>query len=90
MNYKQTIVLAALIGLLPACEDQINEPEKDSNQSGISTSIYGASADATPMDAFMKHVPNVENVKFYIPREETSRFSFEVNSESGDIYKMTE
>ena len=31
-----------------------------------------------------------KNVKFYIPREETSRFSFEVNSESGDIYKMTE
>ncbi len=89
MNYKQTIVLAALIGLMPACKDQINEPEKDSNQSGMSANIYGAT-DETPMDAFMKHVPNVENVKFYIPREETSRFSFEVNSESGDIYKMTE
>lgn len=89
MNYKQTIVLAALIGLMPACKDQINEPEKDSNQSGMSANIYGAT-DETPMDAFMKHVPNVENVKFYIPREETSRFSFDVNSESGDIYKMTE
>lgn len=90
MNYKQTIVLAALIGLLPACKDQINEPEKTAKQSGMSTNIYGASADETPVDAFMKHVPNVENVKFYIPREETSYLSFEVNSASGDIYKMTE
>jgi hypothetical protein len=89
MNYKQTIVLAALIGLLPACKDQINEPEKTAKQSGMSTSIYGAT-DETPVDAFMKHVPNVENVKFYIPREETSYLSFEVNSASGDIYKMTE
>ena len=89
MNYKQTIVLAALIGLLPACKDQINEPEKTAKQSGMSTSIYGAT-DETPVDAFMKHVPNVENVKFYIPLEETSYLSFEVNSASGDIYKMTE
>lgn len=89
MNYKQTIVLAALIGLMPACKDQINEPEKTAKQSGMSTNIYGAT-DETPMDAFMKHVPNVENVKFYIPREETSYLSFEVNSASGDIYKMTE
>lgn len=89
MNYKQTIVLAALIGLMTACKDQINEPENTSKQSGMSTSIYGAT-DETPMDAFMKHVPNVENVKFYIPREETSYLSFEVNSASGDIYKMTE
>lgn len=89
MNYKQTIVLAALIGLMPACKDQINEPEKTAKRSGMSTNIYGAT-DETPVDAFMKHVPNVENVKFYIPREETSRFSFEVNSASGDIYKMTE
>ena len=89
MNYKQTIVLAALIGLMPACKDQINEPENTSKQSGMSTNIYGAT-DETPMDAFMKHVPNVENVKFYIPREETSYLSFEVNSASGDIYKMTE
>jgi hypothetical protein len=90
MNYKQTIVLAALIGLMPACKDQINEPEKTAKQSGMSTNIYGATADETPMDAFMKHVPNVENVKFYIPREETSYLSFEINSASGDIYKMTE
>ena len=90
MNYKQTIVLAALIGLMPACKDQINEPEKTAKQSCMSTNIYGASADETPMDAFMKHVPNVENVRFYIPREETSYLSFEVNSASGDIYKMTE
>jgi len=90
MNYKQTIVLAALIGLMPACKDQINEPEKTSKQSGMSTNIYGATADETPFDSFMKHVPNVENVKFYIPREETSYLSFEVNSASGDIYKMTE
>lgn len=89
MNYKQTIVLAALIGLMPACKDQINEPEKTAKQFGMSTNIYGAT-DETPMDAFMKHVPNVENVKFYIPREETSYLSFEVNSASGDIYKMTE
>ena len=89
MNYKQTIVLAALIGLMPACKDQINEPEKTAKQSGMSTNIYGA-MDETPVDAFMKHVPNVENVKFYIPREETSYLSFEVNSASGDIYKMTE
>lgn len=89
MNYKQTIVLAALIGLMPACKDQINEPEKTAIQSGMSTNIYGAT-DETPVDAFMKHVPNVENVKFYIPREETSYLSFEVNSASGDIYKMTE
>lgn len=90
MNYKQTIVLAALIGLLPACKDQINEPEKTAKQSGMSTNAYDAPADETPVDAFMKHVPNVENVKFYIPREETSYLSFEVNSASGDIYKMTE
>ncbi|MCI7430331.1 MAG: hypothetical protein MSS84_05565 [Bacteroidales bacterium] len=88
MNYKQTIVLAALIGLLPACEDQINEPEKDSNQSGISTSIYGASADATPMDAFMKHVPNIENIRFYQPREDTHYIHF--STANGDVNKMTE
>lgn len=87
MNYKQTIVLAALIGLLPACEDQINEPEKDSNQSGISTSIYGASADATPMDAFMKHVPNIENIRFYQPREDTHYIHF--STANGDVNKMT-
>ncbi len=90
MNYKQTIVLAALIGLMPACKDQINEPEKTAKQSGMSTNIYGASADETPMDAFMKHVPNIENVKFYIPRENNSRIYFETNSAGGDIYKMTE
>ncbi|MBR0065907.1 MAG: hypothetical protein IJQ06_09990 [Paludibacteraceae bacterium] len=90
MNYKQTIVLAALIGLMPACKDQINEPEKTTKQSGMSTNIYGATADETPFDSFMKHVPNVGNVKFFIPREENSRFYFEVNSASGDIYKMTE
>lgn len=88
MNYKQTIVLAALIGLLPACEEQINEPEKDSNQSGISTSIYGASADATPMDAFMKHVPNIENIRFYQPREDTHYTHF--STANGDVNKMTE
>ena len=90
MNYKQTIVLAALIGLMPACKDQINEPEKTTKQSGMSTNIYGATADETPFDSFMKHVPNGGNVKFFIPREENSRFYFEVNSASGDIYKMTE
>ncbi len=90
MNYKQTIVLAALIVLMPACKDQINEPENTSKQSGMSTNAYDAPADETPFDSFMKHVPNVENVKFYIPREETSYLSFEVNSASGDIYKMTE
>ena len=88
MNYKQTIVLAALIGLMPACEDQINEPEKDSNQSGISTSIYGASADATPMDSFMKHVPNIENIRFYQPREDTHYIHF--STANGDVNKMTE
>lgn len=88
MNYKQTIVLAALIGLMPACEEQINEPEKDSNQSGISTSIYGASADATPMDAFMKHVPNIENIRFYQPREDTHYIHF--STANGDVNKMTE
>ena len=66
MNYKQTIVLAALIGLMPACKDQINEPEKDSNQSGMSANIYGAT-DETPMDAFMKHVPNVEKCEILYP-----------------------
>ena len=88
MNYKQTIVLAALIGLMPACEDQINEPEKDSNQSGISTNIYGASADETPMDAFMKHVPNIENIRFYQPREDTRYIHF--STANGDVNKMTE
>ncbi len=88
MNYKQTIVLAALIGLLPACEDQINEPEKDSNQSGMSANIYGASADATPMDAFMKHVPNIENIRFYQPREDTHYIHF--STANGDVNKMTE
>ena len=88
MNYKQTIVLAALIGLLPACEDQINEPEKDSNQSGMSANIYGASADATPIDAFMKHVPNIENIRFYQPREDTRYIHF--STANGDVNKMTE
>ena len=88
MNYKQTIVLAALIGLLPACEDQINEPEKDSDQSGMSANIYGASADATPMDAFMKHVPNIENIRFYQPREDTHYIHF--STANGDVNKMTE
>ena len=88
MNYKQTIVLAALIGLLPACEDQINEPEKDSDQSGMSANIYGASADETPMDAFMKHVPNIENIRFYQPREDTHYIHF--STANGDVNKMTE
>ena len=79
-----------MIGLMPACKDQINEPEKTSKQSGMSANAYDAPADETPVDAFMKHVPNVENVKFFIPREDNSRFYFEVNSASGDIYKMTE
>ena len=73
---------------MPACEDQINEPEKDSNQSGISTNIYGASADATPMDAFMKHVPNIENIRFYQPREDTHYIHF--STANGDVNKMTE
>ncbi len=77
-----------MIGLMPACEDQINEPEKDSDQSGISTSIYGASADATPMDAFMKHVPNIENIRFYQPREDTHYIHF--STANGDVNKMTE
>ena len=73
---------------MPACEDQINEPEKDSNQSGISTNIYGASADETPMDAFMKHVPNIENIRFYQPREDTHYIHF--STANGDVNKMTE
>ena len=76
-----------MIGLMPACEDQINEPEKDSNQSGMSANIYGAT-DETPMDAFMKHVPNIENIRFYQPREDTHYIHF--STANGDVNKMTE
>ena len=89
MKTKQ-VLLACVIGLLPACKQQENEPETLSKPADSASYAYDAPFDNTPVDAFMKHVPNVENVKFYIPREETSYLSFEVNSASGDIYKMTE
>jgi hypothetical protein len=38
----------------------------------------------------MKHVPNVENVNFYQPREDNHRIYFSTDFSNGDINKMTE
>lgn len=89
MKTKQ-ILLACVIGLLPACKQQLNEPETLSKPANSASYTYDAPFDNTPVDSFMKHVPNIENVKFYIPRENNSRIYFETNSATGDIYKMTE
>lgn len=40
------------------------------------------------MDAFMKHVPNIENIRFYQPREDTHYIHF--STANGDVNKMTE
>lgn len=84
---NRTLLLAGLIGLLPACKQQINEPENPSKYPNTSFT-YDVPFNDVPVDSFMKHVPNVENVKFYQPREDTHYIHF--STANGDVNKMTE
>lgn len=84
---NRTLLLAGLIGLLPACKQQINEPENPSKHPNTSFT-YDVPFNDVPVDSFMKHVPNVENVKFYQPREDTHYIHF--STANGDVNKMTE
>jgi hypothetical protein len=84
---NRTLLLAGLIGLMPACKQQINEPENPSKHPNTSFT-YDVPVNDVPVDSFMKHVPNVENVKFYQPREDTHYIHF--STANGDVNKMTE
>ena len=84
---NRTLLLAGLIGLMPACKQQINEPENLSKHPNTSFT-YDVPFNNVPVDSFMKHVPNVENVKFYQPREDNHQIYF--STANGDVNKMTE
>jgi hypothetical protein len=84
---NKVLLLAGLIGLMPACKQQINEPENPSKHPNTSFT-YDVPFNDIPVDSFMKHVPNVENVKFYQPREDNHQIYF--STANGDVNKMTE
>ena len=84
---NKVLLLAGLIGLMPACKQQINEPENPSKYPNTSFT-YDVPFNDMPVDSFMKHVPNIENVKFYQPREDNHQIYF--STANGDVNKMTE
>lgn len=84
---NKTLLLAGLMGLMPACKEQINEPEFTPERQ-TSFARCDSSMDNMPVDLFMKHVPDVENVKFCQPRESENYICF--STANGDINKMTE
>ncbi len=87
---SKTLLLAGLIGLMPACKQQINEPENPTKHPSTTSYTYDVPVNDMPVDSFMKHVPNVENVNFYQPREDNHRIYFSTDFSNGDINKMTE
>lgn len=84
---NKTLLLAGLIGLMPACKEQVNEPEITPERQ-TSFARCDSPMDNMPVDLFMKHVPDVENVKFCQPRESENYICF--FTANGDINKMTE
>lgn len=84
---NKTLLLAGLIGLMPACKEQVNEPEITPERQTSFVRCESPVGDM-PVDLFMKHVPDVENVKFCQPRESENYICF--STANGDINKMTE
>lgn len=84
---NKTLLLAGLMGLMPACKQQINEPEIKSEHQNTTVRCESPVGDM-PVDSFMKHVPNVEDIKFYQPREDNHYICF--STVNGNVNKMTE
>lgn len=90
-NKAKTVMLAGLMGLMPSCKMETNEPDTPKGK----PSSYIIQNDTTnipemPVDSFMKHMPNVDNAVFYEPTEDTHCFLFHTNPSTQDVTDITE
>ena len=90
-NKAKTFVLAGLMGLTPSCKMDKNAPEEpqNPNNSYVVPNVMSANQD-TPVDSFMMHMPNVEGVKFYKPRDYNGHISLETNYADGRVSYLTD
>ena len=91
-NKAKTFVLAGLMGLTPSCKmmDK-NEPDapQSTNNSYVVPNVLSTNQDV-PVDSFMTHMPNVEGVKFYKPRDYNGHISLETNYADGRVSYLTD
>lgn len=83
----KALFLACLMGVVPSCKQEFNEPTAPNNNSGKQYSEYSGpnNVDSYPVDSFMKHMPNVEYAKFYQPTEDNHEITFQTNSSTFNV-----
>ena len=87
----KTIFLAGLMGLLPSCKMDKNEPEDPkSAQNNQHATLFMNDMPANPVDSFMRHMPYVDGAVFYEPTADSHCMLFHADNNTNNITGVTE